>query len=227
LLSGLTALVAAVDGTLYAADYHNGAIRAVGRDGQLRTLTAARYLDGSVRYPEALDLGEYRPQQMAADSAGNIYFADSRTAWLRKITADGSVEAVETPWGRSPIWGIATGPGDKLYAVAGAQVWKRTQEGWTVVAGRATQPDHSGDGGPALDAEFISGGPLAVAGDGTVFLADKYGYVVRRVDAGGVITSVAGNRTRARFGDALDASQSSFFCDGWLPRIWRASGAAR
>ena len=64
----------------------------------------------------------------------------------------------------------------------------------TTVAGNGTT-DFSGDGGPATLASL--GGPRGVAVDGTgnLFIADGRYHRVRKVDAAGIISTVAGNGT--------------------------------
>ena len=51
----------------------------------------------------------------------------------------------------------------------------------------------AGDNGPASGAQFRQPGAVAVDGHGNVYVADKFNYRIRKVDASGVITTVAGN----------------------------------
>ena len=51
----------------------------------------------------------------------------------------------------------------------------------------------SGDGGPAIAARLDSPAAVAVGPDGSLFIADKGNHRVRRVDSGGIITTVAGS----------------------------------
>jgi trimeric autotransporter adhesin len=62
----------------------------------------------------------------------------------------------------------------------------------TTVAGNGTF-GFSGDGGPAILAQL--GGPLAVAADsgGNIFITDQNNQRIRKVNAAGFITTVAGN----------------------------------
>lgn len=64
----------------------------------------------------------------------------------------------------------------------------------TVVAGRCDAGNgFSGDGGPATAAqlgEFVS---IALGSDGTLYIADMRNHRVRRVDASGIITTIAGS----------------------------------
>jgi len=50
----------------------------------------------------------------------------------------------------------------------------------------------SGDGGPALSAEFDSNGGLAVDQAGNLYLADTFNNRIRKISSGGVITTIAG-----------------------------------
>ncbi|MCC7539585.1 MAG: hypothetical protein IT379_25405 [Deltaproteobacteria bacterium] len=60
-----------------------------------------------------------------------------------------------------------------------------------LVAGTGV-PGYSGDGGPATSAALRNPDGVAVAADGTVYIADRSNMVVRRVDPTGTITTVAG-----------------------------------
>ncbi len=69
----------------------------------------------------------------------------------------------------------------------------------TTVAGNGTtcadRTTPCGDGGPATDATFISAVNLAVDSAGNLYITDTDGWRVRKVDANGIITTVAGNGT--------------------------------
>lgn len=61
-------------------------------------------------------------------------------------------------------------------------------------------PTHAGDGGPATNASLNRPTDVAVAPDRSVYIADAYNHVVRRVDPSGIITTVAGVPRQAGFG---------------------------
>jgi sugar lactone lactonase YvrE len=86
----------------------------------------------------------------------------------------------------------------------------------------------SGDGGPALEAGFIS--PFGVLPDevGGFWISDVDGHTIRNVDADGIVRRVAGTGTRGYSGDgglavdaqldgptrmALDMAGNLIFCD--------------
>jgi sugar lactone lactonase YvrE len=75
----------------------------------------------------------------------------------------------------------------------------------TTIAGRGL-PRFSGDGGPATSAELNGPDDVAVAADGTVYVADAFNLRIRRISPGGVISTIAGNGT---YGDAGDGGQAT------------------
>ena len=106
----------------------------------------------------------------------------------------------------------------------------------TVVAGNGTQ-GFTGDGGPATAAELNSPMSVAVAPDGTIYIADTGNQRIRIVQAGS-ITTFAGNGARGFTGDggpaaaaalnhpvalALDGSGSLLVCDQGNERVRRIS----
>jgi sugar lactone lactonase YvrE len=61
----------------------------------------------------------------------------------------------------------------------------------TTIAGTGER-GHAGDGGPALDAELDNPTDLAIASDGTIYVADTYNSCVRAIGPDGTIETVAG-----------------------------------
>lgn len=67
-----------------------------------------------------------------------------------------------------------------------------------------------GDGGPATSAAISHPHGLAVATDGTIFIADTWNQRIRRVDRSGTITTVAGTGSEGAGGDGGPATRASF-----------------
>jgi sugar lactone lactonase YvrE len=106
--------------------------------------------------------------------------------------------------------------------------------GITTVAGNATA-GFSGDGGPAVSAQLSRPFSVAVDASGYLYIADNNNYVIRKVGASGVITTIAGNgKTFGSIGDgtpatafvlpspnglAIDAAGNLYIADYLLGRV--------
>jgi DNA-binding beta-propeller fold protein YncE len=92
---------------------------------------------------------------------------------------------------------------------------------FTIVAGTGKK-GASGEGGPAMQAEFNGMHSLAVAPDGNVYLADTWNNRVRKLDVkAGTITTIAGTGEKGFSGDggpALKAKFGGIYCVALDPR---------
>jgi streptogramin lyase len=78
----------------------------------------------------------------------------------------------------------------------------------TTVAGSGRK-GFAGDGGPATSADLDEPYGLAIAGDGTIYFADRLNARVRKIDgASGVISTVAGTGKKGYAGDGGPASEA-------------------
>ena len=75
----------------------------------------------------------------------------------------------------------------------------------TTVAGNTTM-GYSGDGGVATAAKLSYTAKIAVDGSGNLYIADETNAVIRKVNASGIITTVAGNNTAGYSGDGFAAT---------------------
>src|SRR5579862_3430362 len=71
----------------------------------------------------------------------------------------------------------------------------------STVAGIGNAPGWSGDGGPALQAQFNNPTRVALDKAGNVYLVDAFNYSVRKVDTTGIVSTVAGNGSFGFSGD--------------------------
>lgn len=83
----------------------------------------------------------------------------------------------------------------------------------TTVAGRASASGNAGssgtgDGGPATGANLLSSWGLGLDGSGNFYIADRVNNRIRKVDAAGIITTVAGNGTPGYSGDGGPAASA-------------------
>ena len=77
----------------------------------------------------------------------------------------------------------------------------------TTVAGTGRQGT-SGDGGPATDAQLFNPNAIALDADGGIYVVTGLGHRVRRIDASGTITTVAGTGVQGSDGDGGPAVEA-------------------
>lgn len=80
----------------------------------------------------------------------------------------------------------------------------------TTIAGTGT-PGYSGDGGAATAALLHNPGHLAADVHGNLFFTDYYNNVIRRIDAAGVITTIAGTNVYGYTGDGGPATLAKIY----------------
>jgi hypothetical protein len=90
----------------------------------------------------------------------------------------------------------------------------------TTLAG-AGKKGHTGDGGPAVQAEFNAMHSLARATNGDLYLADTLNHRVRRIGRDGIVTTFAGTGKSGFSGDGGPASKAEFngiYCVAFGPK---------
>ncbi len=106
-------------------------------------------------------------------------------------------------------WGVPIVAMLLLLGLVGATVIDVTTPAFandvTTIAGNGLAT-FSGDGGPAIAAALSGPAGVAVAADGTVYIADSGNLRIRRISPGGVISTIAGNGT---YGDGGDGGQAT------------------
>jgi len=81
----------------------------------------------------------------------------------------------------------------------------------TVAGGGSPVYPSIGDGGPATQAQLYQPGGVAIAADGSIYIADTYNSRVRRVGPDGIITTVAGNGSNGFGGDGGLATKAQLY----------------
>lgn len=91
------------------------------------------------------------------------------------------------------------------------RVLKVDARGMLSVFAGTTKKGASGDGGPAIEAQFNGPHHLIVAKNGDVFVADTWNWKIRRIEARtGMITTYAGTGKRGYSGDGGPAKDADF-----------------
>jgi sugar lactone lactonase YvrE len=164
------------------------------------------------------------PTAVAFDAAGNLYVSDSGAYRVRRIALGGIITtfAGSGVLGDSgdggPATAAAIGEVHGLAADASGNVYladythhrvRRVDAAGVIstLAGTGSA-DYSGDGGPAVAAALSSPVGLALDGSGGLLIADAGNNRVRRVDAAGIITTMAGTGSAGYSGDEGPALQA-------------------
>ncbi|GBD25818.1 Virginiamycin B lyase [bacterium HR30] len=220
-------------GRLLVAAWHNSLVKrldfATGRVENVAG-TGARAFggDGGPANEAKLDL----PSSIACDSKGNILVSDQANYRIRLIDPDGIIRTIcgtsegysgdggpailaqlRAPRGQSapPAGRIAIDALDQIYiADTGNHVIRFIDTDGIIhtIAGTAGKPGYSGDGGPATQAQLNTPSDVAVARDGSVYVADTMNSVIRRIRPDGVIETVAGTGEQGFAGDGGPATSA-------------------
>ena len=108
------------------------------------------------------------------------------------------------------VFGLAVDSSGNLFLadVGNRRVRKVGTDGVITTVAGSGEPGVGGDGGPATEAQlgFVSG--LAVDDSGNLYIADFEHHRVRRVDAEGMISTVAGDGRGGYNGDGIPATEA-------------------
>jgi len=171
--------------------------------------------------------GLYLPSEARRGSDGLLYIADFNNMRVRRIEDDGTVSTIIGNGQHAPALAgaVATespleNPIDFDFLPDGRLLLVQyhdprlmvldTDGTLQVVAGSATpgQVGNEGDGGSAMDAQFIETAGMVVAPDGTIFVSDDVAHRVR-VIRNGIIETYAGNGVAGFSGDGGQATSAS------------------
>ncbi|HEX7808735.1 MAG TPA: hypothetical protein VF608_08420, partial [Thermoanaerobaculia bacterium] len=206
---GPSGLTVDATGTVFIADSGNHMVR------RMTPAYAVTKLAGNPE-PQSANAGSldgaaavarfHQPRGVAVDADGNVFVADTDNHTIRKITPGG---AVTTFAGRAAGGatidgegaaarvnaprGIAVDDAGTVYFTdAFSHVIRKATAGGTVstIAGLADTPGSANGTGTA--ARFRTPGGIAVAGDGTLFVADTANHTIRKITPLGEVSTLAG-----------------------------------
>ena len=122
-------------------------------------------------------------------SADNVSWVIDVVEHLEQLATLGVLEVLN----------VAVAPNNDRYLVTRTgffpclHIDRLTPEGTvTRIAGRCGS-GFSGDGGPAINAEFSGIGSIAIDPDGNLYLTDPLNHRIRRIDTSGIVTTIAGS----------------------------------
>ena len=193
-------------GNLLVADTGNGSIRQISPAGAVTTLAGTGtggYVDGPAAVARFSS-----PVGLAQDAAGNVYVADADNYRIRRIDPAGNV----TTLAGSGVRGFLDGPaatarffepqGLALDAAGNLYIADRAAQRIRRLSPAGVVSTYAGTGtagyldGPAATAQFNSPLGLAVDGRGDVYVSERAGNRLRRIEAAtGLVSTVAGTGT--------------------------------
>jgi sugar lactone lactonase YvrE len=158
------------------------------------------------------------PIGLQADNEGNLLIADSLNGAVRRIDPLGTITSLVTPV-LAPDTGLPSpfivaaaaldSNGRLLISDTGSnQIYRVEYDGSLMPIAGTGAGGYSGDNGPAIAARLNKPRSLIVDGAGAVFFTDTGNNCVRRIDSGGMITTVAGTSTPGFQGDGGPATNA-------------------
>jgi uncharacterized protein (TIGR03437 family) len=221
-LVGFAGVAVDAAGNLYVADSGNERVRKVSPAGTITTVagngTVGHSGDGGLATGAQLNF----PAAVAVDAAGNVYIADDDNQRIRKVSASGTIITVAGGGQGAGDGGAATSAalvnpdgvavdasGNLYIADDGSyRVRKVSAAGIITTAAGDGSFSFSGDGGPAVAAQFDGPWGVAVDAGGNLFIADTDGDRIRMVSPEGIVTTVAGDGSSGFSGDGEPATSA-------------------
>jgi streptogramin lyase len=223
------------DGDLYIAEAFNHCIRKVSLKTNIITTVAGTGQKGYTGDGSPATQATFNePYAVVVSDDGDLFIVDRLNAVVRRVKARTGVITTVAGCGRKGYGGdggpataalltepndcILDGKGGLLIADVGDWRIRRldlatgvitTFAGTGRVRGKVDR-GHIGDGGPATQAVLPGARAVCVDGKGNTYICEREGNAVRKVDAKGIITTIAGTGAKGYSGDGGDARQATF-----------------
>ena len=224
-------------GRMYIADTFNSVIRVVDTDGTFGTVAGiAKPVDGdddslcprsfSGDGGPALEAKLACPHSLAVSPSGRLVIADSANHRIREVDENGIIRTIVGTGvqgfkgdGGPAVDARLSDPKGIIYDAAGnlyiadthnERIRKVDTDGTiTTIVGNGGHGS-AGDGGPALEAELWEPRTVALGPGGEIYFTEPRINRVRKVDANGIISLVAGTTVAGFAGDGGPAVAAQF-----------------
>ena len=217
-------------GNYYIAAFNQNRVFKVSTTGTITVVagSGAQGYSGDGVSGGAVNASLYHPFAVAADSSGNVYFADQSNCIVRKVD---TTKTITTVAGQAGLCGYSgdggKGTAAELYNPQGVALDSNgnlfigdssncvvrkvvlSTNTITTYAGNHTC-GYSGDSGAATSAELYNPAGVSTDASGNLFIADSINCVIREVvKSTGKISTVGGNHTCGFSGDGALATSAS------------------
>ena len=226
LISNPTAVATDDHGNLYIADVYNNRIRKVDTEGTITTIMGTGTSDAQTDDLPAIETNLCSAYGIATDSCGVLYVLDRIRSRIFRIEKDGIARRI-VGTGKNGFAGdggaaidaqimhpnhlVVDSEGTLYIADSGNNRIRRvTPDGMITTVAGTGESGFAGDGGPALNAEFICPAAIAIDGKHNIYIADFGNHRIRRISQDGLISTVAGNGESEFNGDGRPALESQF-----------------
>lgn len=221
-LSGPVGVALDAAGNLYIAESGNLRIRKVNTSGIISTFAG----NGTLGYSgdgAAATLAQLNyPTGVAVDAAGNVYIGDQGNNCIRKVNTGGIISTIagngingySGDGAAATLAMLSTPAGVAVDAVGNVyisdlnnqRIRKVNTSGIiTTIAGTGVA-GYSGDGNAATLAQVNQPAGIAVDTGGNVYLADFSNNCIRKINTGGIISTIAGTGVQGFSGDGAAAT---------------------
>ncbi|WP_437957916.1 DNRLRE domain-containing protein [Sorangium sp. So ce119] len=230
------------DGTIYYSDQVSSRVRKISPDGVVTTVAGVNGVSGyNGDNRPATEARLVTPGALAIARDGRLYISDAGR--VRRVALDGTittvagngsyaltteqnVPATSVGVGGGAIQDIALAQDGSLYIAVASLVRKVDLQGIITTVAGTGERGYSGDGGPAVQAKFTDLKSIALGSDGSFYVADAPTTLnvacpgcwnrIRRIDANGIVTTIAGGNEYGPTTDAVLATEARIGIPGDL-----------
>ncbi len=210
---------------LYVADRSNSRVRKISVAGVITTVAGNGQLRVAREGIPAVEALLRSPDGVAVDPSGNLFFTEREGNRVRQVTPGGII-TTKAGTGRNAFSGdggqarnatlafprgLALDSQGSLYVVDSLnhRIRKIDPDGTIrTIAGNGI-PTFAGDGGPAVNASIALPEGIAIDAAGNLYIGDTSNQRVRKINAQGIISTLAGNGQKTYSGDGGPATAAA------------------
>lgn len=201
------------EGRILIADTYNHVVRRLKTDGKMTRIAGSLPGYGGDGGP-AIDAQMSLPMAVAVGPSGEILISDAGNSRIRKLSTDGKIQTIAGfgpaqdtygggyagdggPAEKAKIFSVTDlkfrADGDFLLVDSGNHRLRIVHSGVMTTLAGAGRSGFTGDGKPAIGAELNTPQKLVLDRDGSILFSDRINHRVRKIDAKGLITTIAGD----------------------------------